>query len=451
MIELLSLVVAIVLVLICGLFVLAEFALVTVNRSKVETLAAKGDVQARLVLDALSTLSLQLSSAQVGITITNLAIGFLAEPAIASFLRAPLAFIGINEAVLAFISIIIGIAIATIITMIFGELVPKNIAIARPMDSAKLVVKFLLTFTRIIRLPLQAVNSSANYILSLFGVKTQEELASARSADEILSLVRRSADKGTLEQATAALLERSLTFGDQTAIDVMTPRVQVEMIQQDMTAEDLLAQARQSNTARFPVYDKSIDDITGIVHIKNALAVSPEKRTSTKIRSLMLKPVFVPATIDMEALLGSMRRSKMQLAIVIDEFGGMDGIVTLEDLLEELVGEVRDEHDTAEISVIREKVNRYRVAGRLRPDEVAEKLGIFLPDDDDFETLAGLFIHEYEKIPSVGDTVTVQAVDEDGDKLDVIMTVYKMDGNRVDWLRLSLPPSRKKRRLGDSV
>ena len=436
MIELLLLGIALILVVLCGLFVMAEFALVTVSRNTVEKLASHGDTSAGRVLEALKSLSTQLSSAQVGITITNLAIGFLSEPAIASFLREPLTNIGVSEAAVPAIALATGIALATIVTMVFGELVPKNIAISRPLDAAKFVTPFLLTFTHIIRVPIRAINNSANAILGLIGVETQEELASARSADELLSLVKRSAEKGTLEPETATLLERSLTFGDQTAIDVMTPRVQVEAVQQDTVVAEILDQAKQTGTSRFPVYDETIDDITGIVHIKNALAVPRMKRQFTTVKEIMHSPVFVPSTVELEPLLISLRNGGLQMAIVVDEFGGMDGIITMEDVLEELVGEVRDEHDAAEKPVITKKDGSFLISGLLRPDELAETIGIFLPEEDDVETLAGLFIHHYGEIPSARDNVTVRAIDESGTALDAELTVVRMDGNRIDRLRL---------------
>ena len=438
MIELVLLGIALLLVVVCGLFVLAEFALVTVNRGTVEKLAHQGDEAAQRVLEALKSLSTQLSSAQVGITITNLAIGFLAEPAIAHFLRGPLTVIGVSEALVPAIAITIGIALATVVTMVFGELVPKNIAIARPLEASKFVAGFLLTFTYVIRLPIRVVNNSANAILGRFGIAVQEELASARSADELLSLVKRSAEKGTLEPETATLLERSLTFGDQTAIDVMTPRVQVEAIQQDMSVAEVLTQAKQTGTSRFPVYGETIDDITGVMHIKDALAVARKKRQKCLVREVMRRPVFVPSTIELEPLLVSMRDSGLQMVIVVDEFGGMDGIVTLEDVLEELVGEVRDEHDTVEKPIIARKDGSFSISGLLRPDEIAETTHLFLPEEADVETLAGLFIHHFGRLPSARDTVTVQAVDEIGNTLDVELTVVRMDGNRIDRLRLRI-------------
>lgn len=440
MLEMVLLGIALLLVIVCGLFVMAEFALVTVSRSKVERLAARGDQAAGRVLAALQTLSTQLSSAQVGITITNLAIGFLAEPAIASFLLSPLTALGVPEGAVSPLALLLGIALATIVTMLFGELVPKNIAIARPLAASKFVVRFLLGFTAVIRLPIRAINSSANAILRRFGIEAQEELASARSADELLSLVKRSAAKGTLAPATATLLERSLTFGEQTAVDVMTPRVRVEAVGADTTTSDVLNLARQTGISRFPVYGDSIDDIRGIVHIKDILRLARDERTMTPAAQVMQTPVFVPSTIELEPLLQVLRGGSLQMAVVVDEFGGMDGIITIEDVVEELIGDVRDEHDSTQPSIITKRDGSYVLSGLLRPDEIAESIGIFLPDEAEVETLAGLFIHHYGQIPRVRATTTVQAVNATGDVLEAVLIVTRMDGNRVDRVRLHAMP-----------
>lgn len=438
MVELVLLGIALVLVALCGLFVMAEFALVTVNRVTVEQQVGRGDTAARPVLEALRTLSTQLSSAQVGITITNLAIGFLAEPSIASLLRGPLTAMGVGEASVSALALTLGIVLATIVTMLFGELVPKNIAIARPLGAAKVVAPLLLGFTWLIRWPIRVVNNSANWVLGRFGVETQEELASARSADELLSLVKRSAAKGTLEPETATLLERSLTFGDQTALDVMTPRVRVHAVAATATVAEALELARSTGVSRLPVYGENLDDIQGMLHIKHAFGVVRDKRNSTTVDTIMQPAVFVPSTIELEPLLASLRADGLQIVIVVDEFGGTDGIVTIEDVLEELVGEVRDEHDPTGAPIIARKNGSYSVSGLLRPDEIAEYIHVFLPDEDDVETLAGLFITQFGSIPNARDSVIVPAVDSSGDPLNVELTVLKMEGKRIDRLRLTM-------------
>lgn len=437
MFELVLLLISLLLVVACGLFVMAEFALITVNRTKVERLADKGDPGAKSILHALTTLSTQLSSAQVGITVTNLAIGFLAEPAIAHFIKGPLLTIGVAEEFVPHIAIVVGITLATAVTMVFGELVPKNLAIAKPLTFSRVSIQPLLLFTRFMRLPIRALNGCANIILRRFGIEPQEELASARSADELLSLVRRSALKGTLAKETAAILERSLTFGDQTALDIMTPRVQVHAVDANTSVADALQLARKTGLSRFPVYGKSIDDIIGIMHIKHAFGLAHSARKTTKVRQIMHEPVLVPSTIELEPLLKALRHGGLQIAIVIDEFGGMDGIVTIEDALEELVGEVHDEHDTTHPAITKQRDGSWILSALLRPDEIADQIDIVLPDEDEVETIGGLIIQRLERIPETGDHTSVPAVDSEGNALLVTLTVIKMDSNRVDRVQLS--------------
>ncbi len=440
MTELVLLAISIVLILGCGLFVAAEFALIAVNRTTVERSAARGDSQATSVLRALTTLSTQLSSAQVGITITNLVIGFLAEPAIARLISGPLTAVGIPESNVHGVALALGLALATIATMVFGELIPKNLAIARPLATSKLVVGPLLLFTRIMRWPINFLNKSANFILRIFGTEPQEELASARSADELLSLVRRSAEKGTLAKETALMLERSLNFGDQTALDVMTPRVRVKAVPIDATISQLLQLARESGFSRFPVYGNNFDDVVGIAHIKHALRVPRSQRANTKVRQIMRQPVLLPSTIELEPLLSALRKGSLQIAVVIDEFGGTDGIVTMEDVLEELVGAVHDEHDRSAPFTHKRSDGSWLISGLLRPDEIGEELGIFLPEEHEVETVGGLIVHELERIPKVGDTAVLQAVNRSGDIIHASLRVERMDGNRIDRVRLVAAP-----------
>lgn len=436
--ELVLILVTVLLILACGIFVAAEFALLAVNRQTVERLADKGDGPARGVLSALRTLSTQLSSAQVGITITNLAIGFLAEPVIARLISPVILAIGLPEASVSGIAIACGLIIATALTMVFGELVPKNLAIARPLGTARFIQRPLLFFTAVMRWPIRVLNGSANWILHRFGVEAREELASARSADELLSLVRRSAAKGTLAQDTATMLERSLGFTDLTALDVMTPRVRAKAVQADTSINDALALAASSGFSRYPVYGKNLDDIIGVVHVKHAFALPREERRTATVARIMRPAVLVPSSIELMKLLETLRGKGLQLAVVIDEFGGMDGIVTMEDVLEELVGDVRDEHDRSRSARIRPRgANAWVVSGLLRPDEIADELGIFLAEENDVETLGGLFMHQSRAVPNRGDHVTLPAVDREGTSLTITLKVERMDSNRIDRLLLT--------------
>lgn len=436
MIELGLLLIAFLLILACGVFVAAEFSLLAVQRSSVENKMKRGDVRAKGVLQALSTLSTQLSSAQVGITLTNLLIGYLAEPAIARLVAPVLAALHVSEHFVTSISLVLGLLLATALTMIFGELVPKNLAIAKPYRVAAAVQLPLLMFTQFMRWPIRMLNASANGILRLFGIEPTEELASARSADELLSLVRRSAERGALPQESAVMLERSLNFGELRALDAMTPRLRVKALAADSSVEDVLELAKSSGFSRFPVYGDNLDDIRGIVHVKYAFAVSRRQRGSTNVKEIMTKPLFVPSSISLEALLDDLRLDGMQMAVAVDEFGAIDGIVTVEDLLEELVGDVKDEHDISGAKARALKNGNWNISGLLRPDELAELTGVYLPEHDDVETIAGLVAHHLERIPKVGDMATLSGVDRAGNEMVIRLKVRKMDGQRIDRLVL---------------
>ncbi len=289
--------------------------------------------------------------------------------------------------------------------------------------------------------PINLLNGSANFILKQFGIKPQEELASARSADELLSLVRRSAEKGTLAKETALMLERSLNFGELTALDVMTPRVRMQAIEADKPISGVLDLAKASGLSRFPVYGKNLDDIVGVVHIKHAVSVPRDHRNEVPVSKIMRPPVLVPSSNQLEPLLEALRKGGLQMAVVIDEFGGVDGIVTIEDLLEELVGEVKDEHDRFSVAIRKRANGSWLLSGLLRPDEIGEELGIFLPEEEEVETLAGLITHQIERISKVGDKIFIGGVDRDGKAITVELRVERMDGHRIDRVQMSIAPN----------
>lgn len=436
MIELVLVLISVAMIIACGLFVAAEFAFVTVDRSSVDRDAETGDRRARGVRSALKTLSTQLSAAQVGITVTNLIIGFLAEPSISKLVDGPLESIGISPNAVTGISLLIAFVLANGLTMIFGELVPKNLAIAKPLETAKGVQGFQRGFTTVIGPLVRLTNGAANRILRMLGIEPQEELASARSPEELSSLVRRSAAQGTLEKPTAELLAKSIEFGELRADDVMTPRVRVETLAPDQPVSAVVDAARSGGFSRFPVVSEGSEMVEGIVHIKHAVAVPREERDEVPIREVMAEPVLVPSTIELDPLLAELRKVGLQVAVVVDEFGSFDGIVTLEDLIEEIVGEVRDEHDRDENPVREIARDIWALSGLLRPDEIEDQIGVSLPEDEDYETLAGLIAFELGRVPGRGDSVQVEARDEEKEPLLADLTVLRMDGLRVDRVRL---------------
>lgn len=440
MIELLLLLVAIALVVACGFFVAAEFSLLTVDRPTVERAADGGDRRAGGVLAALRTLSTQLSGAQLGITVTNLAIGFLAEPSIARLIDGPLRSAGIPGGAVDGVAVAIALILATAFTMILGELVPKNLAIARPLATARRVAGFQRGFTHANAIPLRALNGTANRILRRLGIEPQEELASARSAEELGSLVRRSAEQGTLEPETAHLLQRSLAFGDRRALDVMTPRVRTHAITPLATASDVLRLSRETGHSRFPVEGEGAEEVIGIVHIKQAFTVPYEQRDTVTVGQIMSEPVVVPDTLELDPLLAMLREGGLQIAVVVDEFGAVAGVVTLEDLIEEIVGEVTDEHDAPETLAQRDADGSWLLSGLLRPDEATAVVGVEIPEDEDYETLGGLVALHLERVPDAGDEVQLLLPDEERPRYELTLTVTRMDALRVDELRLRVRP-----------
>ncbi|MGQ7297300.1 hemolysin family protein [Quadrisphaera sp. KR29] len=443
MTELLLLLTAAALVVACGGFVAAEFSLLTVDRATVERDAAGGDRRAQGTLAALRNLSTQLSGAQVGITITNLAIGYLAEPAIGRLVAPLLEDVGVRGGAATATSVALALALSTLGTMVFGELVPKNLAISLPYATAYAVQGFSRGFARAMAWPIRLLNGMANALLrGLFRTEPQEELASARSADELLSLVRRSAEQGTLEQETAALVQRTLAFSDRRAVDVMTPRIRVRTLSGEDDLTELVAAVHDSGRSRFPVTGADQDDVLGVVHARQALMVPPEQASRVLLRDVVEEPALVPETLELDELLDQLKDSPLQLAVVVDEYGGFAGVVTFEDLVEEIVGEVVDEHDVETSAVREDGEGGWLVSGLLRPDEVAAGTGVQLPEHPDYETVAGLVLRALGRLPEVGEVarvpVTTGETDDDGLPVErwCELRVEARDGLRLEGVHL---------------
>ncbi len=405
-----------------ALYVAAEFSLVAVERTQLESAAKAGDAGAVRVLAAVRTLSFQLSGAQLGITMTTLVVGFIAEPSISVLLEPVLQAAGLPEGAAGPVSLATALVFATVLQMVVGELIPKNLAIARPMQVARAVAGPQRMSSAVLR-PLIAVsNGSANRIVRLLGIEPQEELRSARSAEELGSLVRSSEEQGALSSQTASMLARSLAFGDRTAGDVMTSRTQLVSLPATGTVSQLLSLAESSGHSRFPVEGESVDDVVGVVHIKQALAVPREQRPHAQLSGVMGPVPRVPETVHLDRLLVTLRQPGLQMAVVVDEYGGTAGIVTLEDLVEELVGEVDDEHDEGSRPSVEKRRSGLVLSGLLRDDEVAGVAGLQMPEGP-YDTLGGLVMARLGRMPRKGDVI-----DLDGWRL----TVTELDGRRVD-------------------
>lgn len=420
-----------------AVFVAAEFSLTALERSTVDANARTGGSRDAMVQRAHRTLSFQLSGAQVGISITTLATGYLAEPVIARLLAPVLSAVGVPDSWLDGTALIVALFVATSVSMVFGELVAQYLAIAVPLRTARIVagpqVLFSAAFTPLIRL----TNNVANWILKRLGIEAVDELSSARSPQELVSLVRTSARQGSLDPVTADLVDRSLQFGARNAEEFMTPRSKVESLEAEATVADLLEKVRATGHSRFPVTRGDLDETIGVVHLKQVFEIPHAQRIGTRLDTLAQPVPVVPSTLDGDALMEQIRASGVQTALVADEYGGIAGMVTVEDLIEEIIGDIRDEHDAANPEIVR-ITGGHRVSGLLRIDEIADMTGFRAPEGD-YETIGGLVMHALGHIPAEGDTVELRAFDTDApvnDQPRWQATVARMDGRRIDLLDL---------------
>jgi CBS domain containing-hemolysin-like protein len=421
-----------------AVFVAAEFSLTALDRSTVEANARSGASRDKFIQRAHHRLSFQLSGAQLGISITTLASGYLTEPLVANLPHPWLDALGMSDQMADAVTGFLLLALVTSVSMVFGELVPKYLALARPLRTARAVVLpqwvFSLVFTPAIRL----TNGAANWIVRRLGIEPAEELRSARTPQELVSLVRTSARRGSLDDVTAALMHRSLQFGTLTAEELMTPRSKIVALQTDDTVAELVQAVASTGFSRFPVVRGDLDDTVGIVHVKQVFAVPPADRAKTLLTTVAKPIAVVPSTLDGDAVMAQIRANSLQTAMVVDEYGGTAGMVTVEDLIEEIVGDVRDEHDDATPDVV-PSGKGWQVSGLLRIDEVETAIGYRAPEGE-YETIGGLVLRELGHIPVAGETVELPALDSDGLPDEATRwqaKVVQLDGRRLDLLELS--------------
>ncbi|AKK03092.1 hemolysin family protein [Corynebacterium epidermidicanis] len=428
-----------------GCFVAIEFALSGIERSTVEQhVTTKNDALARAVQRDYNNLSFVLSGAQLGITITTLATGFLAEPILSQYLTPLLQLCGLSASASQPTALVLAMLIATLLSMVYGELVPKNIAITLPIQTARGVTRPVHIFNLVFKWFIVGLNSAANAVLRKFGIEPVDELASARSPQELQSLVRTSAEHGELDKSTAVLLGNSLEFGESTAEEFMTPRAKIEALSVDDTVLDLLELARETGHSRFPVIDGDLDNTIGVVHVKNAFAVDPAQRSTVTLRTLARPVPVIPDSLDGDAVLNAVRSAGSQVVLVADEYGGTAGLVTIEDVVEEILGEVYDEYDDdADREFVRNGA-AWDIDGLARVDDLPETTGYY-PPEGPYETLGGLIMTTLGRIPVEGDLVLLPDPENDfsgefesGIRGRWTALITSMEGRRVD--RVVLQP-----------
>ncbi|MFE9396491.1 hemolysin family protein [Streptomyces flavidovirens] len=435
MTEVLLLLLALALTLACALFVAAEFSLTTIERGELERAAQAGERGAVSALKAAKRLTFQLSGAQLGITVTSLVIGMLAEPSLAVLLRGPLQAAGLPAGAVSTVATVLGVAVSTVVLMVVGELVPKNWAISSPLAVAKVVAGPQRAFTAAFGPLIRHLNNTANRTVRRFGLEPAEELASARTPQELVALAQHSAREGAIEQDSAELFVRTLHLGELTAENVMTPRVDVQALEARATAADAANLTLATGLSRFPVYRDTLDEVIGTVHIRDVLALDETKRDRTPVTDLATEPLLVPTSLPVDRMLQQLRRSRT-MAVVIDEYGGTAGVATVEDVVEEVVGEVRDEHDPHERPGLEARDPSadghavWEADGSVRLDQLQE-IGFSAPDGP-YETLAGLIATRLERIPEPADRLDVD---------DWKIAVLDVEHHRADRVRITAPAS----------
>jgi magnesium and cobalt exporter, CNNM family len=411
-----------------AVFVAAEFSFVALDQTTVQRAIERGDAAAKPTLASLRQLSTQLSASQVGITVTTLILGYLAQPSVGTLLQAPLSALRVPTSAIQPSATAVALVLVTLFSMLFGELLPQFLGISAPLRTAKLVALPVRAFSIVTRPLIFVLNGSANLVLKAFGITPREGLSAARTPQELASLIRRSAEAGTMDKDTARLVTRSLTFGERTAADVMTPRVRCTPIGRTDSADDVVRMARLTGHSRFPVTGEDWDDVDGLVHVKRAIAVPHHRRGDVPVSALMVDAMMVPESIRLDPLLLLLRSAGHQMVVVVDEYGGTSGLVTLEDVIEEIVGEVSDEHDRARTTGRLGANGSWTVPGLWRPDEVRDRLGALIADGPAYETVGGYVMACLGRVPVVGDEVSVPGW---------TVRVDAMDGRRVDRLRFT--------------
>jgi CBS domain containing-hemolysin-like protein len=399
------LLVAIVLLIANGFFVGAEFALIAVRRTRIEQLAAEGHTRAATALASMRELSFMLAGAQLGITMASLGLGFVAEPAVARLIESGLGrVVELPEGLLHSISFVVALGIVVFFHMVVGEMAPKNIAIAEPERSALWLALPMRVYVTVFRPFIYLLNALANAALRLMGVAPRDEVADVHTPEEIATMIAEAGEVGMLEEFKQRLLSGALELGQRDAGAAMVSRTEMTAVPATTTPAEIEHVVLETGHSRIPVYSEDIDHVLGFVHAKDLLRVADDERDRALRPDLLRQMLIVPESRKLRPLLLDMRRERRHLALVIDEHGGTAGIVTLEDLLEELVGEIRDEYDVRELGVERLGGRRFLVPGSLRIDEAATRLGVELPEGD-YETVAGFLMDQLGRIPTRRDAV----------------------------------------------
>jgi CBS domain containing-hemolysin-like protein len=419
-----AIVLALVLVMANAFFVAAEYAFVRVRKTQLDELSQQGSARARLASSMLDRLDAYISASQLGVTLASLGLGLVGEPALARIVDPLFGWLrGFSETAFDVLTFVLAFAIVTYVTTVVGELAPKYLALQRALPLALWTAYPLSVFYRVMYPFIALVNTSANAILLLLGIRQSDEL-SVHSEEELKMLVAVSTRKGVLQESERVIVGRAMEFADRIVRQVMVPRTEIVAVSDDTPVAEILVTARQHRFSRFPVFHEDLDHIIGIVHVKDLVGVDKDNRT--RARDVMRKVPVMPETMRLDQALAEFRRQRVQLAIVLDEFGGTAGLVTLEDVIEQLVGEVQDEFDLEAPAFKEEGPGTLVVDGLTSLDALRERLGLELTDEP-YDTVGGLVFGRLGRLAAVGDTVEIEGYR---------FQVTAVDGRRVAQVRV---------------
>ncbi len=418
------------LVLLNGFFVAAEFALVKVRGSQIEIKVKSGSKVAGIAKHMTSHLDGYLAATQLGITLASLGLGWVGETVMSnmvlnifSFLHLP-----ISESVAVSIGHVLAFLIITVLHIVFGELAPKSIAIQRPVNTTMAIALPLQFFYIVFKPFIFVLNGFANIILKLLGINSVDAHDSIHSSEELQYLLDQGKESGALDQAEHELIKNVFDFNERVVKNIMVPRTKISAVPLTSTKQELIDTIITEGYSRIPVYDETIDKIVGIIHAKDILSLIVKKQ-EFNFHDILRKPVFVPESKKINDLMAELKLKRIQIAIVLDEFGGTAGMVTLEDIVEELVGEIQDEYDEEKPLVEKVSDSEFIVAASATVYDINEHLPHDLPEDEDYDTMAGLVSEIFEKIPDVGETKEFNGYN---------FTILKKVGQNIESVKLEL-------------
>ncbi|MGW9447397.1 hemolysin family protein [Streptomyces sp. NPDC055632] len=392
-----------------GYFVAQEFAYVAADRLALAREAEAGDKRAARALKVLERLSFMLSGAQLGITVTGLVVGFLAEPSVSALLRPLLEGTGLSGGAVSAISVVLAFVLATVLQMVLGELAPKNLALAVPERLAKSLAPSTLLYLKVVGPVVHVFDGAANKLLRKVGIEPVEELHHGATLEELSHLIGESHEQGELPPATAELLDHALEFSERTMAEVMVPRADAVFVRKDATLAEAVELIARHGHSNYPVLGDHPDDIAGVLGVNELMRLPRTTFGTTTAGGAARRPLLLPDTLPLPRAVAQMRERDDEFAVVLDEHGGVAGVVTYEDIAEELIGDIADESDRI-VVVAAPDGEGWRVDAGRRLDEIEQATGIALPEEDDYDTVAGLIIDRLGRFPTIGDRLTVDDV-----------------------------------------